>query len=135
MKRGRLLEKRRMCRLKKLWFFVEKEGYPVPRPFFNLDDSHMADVPLDPGNALVGLDRPLPMSRPGVAQPPPGKGDGLRDRDIGVFGVPEERGQRANAHVSQGIAHQRPPSISVTCRHPAGGNTGLGAGCEDTYLG
>ena len=80
-----------MCRPKKLWFLVANEGYPAPPPFFSLDDSHMAGVPLDPGNALVGLDRPLAMLRPGLAQPPPGTGDGLRDRDIGVFGVPKER--------------------------------------------
>src|SRR5690242_8097508 len=48
LKRGRLLEKRRMCRLKKLWFLVENEGYPAPVLFFSLDDSHMTGVPLDP---------------------------------------------------------------------------------------
>jgi hypothetical protein len=83
-----------MCRPKKPWFLVENEGYPVPPPFFNLDDSHMTGVPLDPVNPRVGLDRPLAMLRPGLAQPPPGTGDGLRDRDIGVVGVPGETSQK-----------------------------------------
>ena len=86
-----------MWRPKKPWFLVEKEGYPVAEaaPFFSLDDSHMTGVPLDPGNPLVvGLDRPLAMLRPGLAQPPPGTGEGLRDRDIGVVGVPGGRGER-----------------------------------------
>lgn len=60
---------------------------PAP-PRFNLDDSHMAGVPLDPMNPIVELDRSLAMLRPGLAQPPPGTGDGLRDRDIGEVGVP-----------------------------------------------
>jgi len=94
-KRGRLLEKRRMCRPKNPCLLVENEGYPAPLwlLFFNLVDSHMTGVPLDPGKPLVGLDRPLAMLRPGLAQPPPGTGDGLRDSDIGVVGVPAGEGQ------------------------------------------
>lgn len=84
-----------MCRPKKPWLLVENEGYEGPAPFLNLDDSHMAGVPRDPGNAVAGLDRPLDeMLRPGLAQPPPGTGDGLRDRDIGVFGVPSNKTER-----------------------------------------
>lgn len=95
LKRGRLLEMRRMCRPKKLWFLVENEGYPEAPPRFNRDDSHMAGVLLDPANA--GLDRPLAMLRPGLAQPPPGIGEGLRDKDIGVFGVPNKQQMREAA--------------------------------------
>lgn len=36
----------------------------------------------------VGLLLPLLMSRPGLDQPPPGTGDGLRDKDMGSVGVP-----------------------------------------------
>lgn len=108
LKRGRLLDSLRMWRPKNPpCFCVENEGYPPPptpappgplplRPpaLFNLDDSHMTGVPLDAVKPLDGLDRPLAMLRPGLAQPPPGTGDGLRDRDIGVVGVPGEEGQR-----------------------------------------
>lgn len=42
--------------------------------------------------AFPGLERPLTspygLLSPGLAHPPPGLGDGLRDRDIGMFGVP-----------------------------------------------
>ena len=49
-------------------------------------DSHDAEPDEGP---LAGLDRPLTlMLRPGLAHPPPGTGDGLRERDIGVAGVP-----------------------------------------------
>lgn len=48
--------------------------------------------PLLPLYDLAGLDRPLTLTngleRPGLAHPPPGRGDGLRDNDMGRFGVP-----------------------------------------------
>lgn len=48
--------------------------------------------PLTPLYDFAGLDRPLSLTcgldKPGLAQPPPGLGDGLRDKDIGRFGVP-----------------------------------------------
>lgn len=45
--------------------------------------------PLEAEKALFGLDRPLVlMVKPGLAQPPPGIGEGLRERDIVVLGVP-----------------------------------------------
>lgn len=85
-----------MCFDRKPEFCVAKEGYPVPPAFFSLDDSHMTGVALldPPVYPLVGLDRPLPMLRPGLAQPPPGTGDGLRDKDIGKLGVPRNRRRR-----------------------------------------
>ena len=70
----------------------------------------MTGVPLlDPVYALVGLDRPLPILSPGLAQPPPGTGDGLRERDIGKLGVPifiRSRGGQLQARI---IMVQRPP--------------------------
>jgi hypothetical protein len=78
-----------MCRLKKPLFWVEKDGYPLSPALFSLADSHMTGVPFDPGYPLVGLDRPLVLIfNPGLDQPPPGTGDGLRDKDISVVGVP-----------------------------------------------
>lgn len=51
-----------------------------------LDDD---DGPPGSSSALAGLDLPLLlMLRPGLAQPPPGMGDGLLERDMAVLGVP-----------------------------------------------
>jgi len=87
LKRGRLLESRRMCLVKKPWFWVANEGYP-PFPLrFVFVDSHTTGAPLDPEYALDGLDRPL-VFRPGLAHPPPGAGEGLRDKDMAESGVP-----------------------------------------------
>lgn len=86
VKRGRLLDMRRMWRLKKPWFWVEKDAWP----FRILDDSQATGRTLW---LLAGLERPLFMLRPGLDQPPPGTGDGLRERDMGVLveGVPALR--------------------------------------------
>lgn len=82
-----------MWRPRKLCVLVENDGYPLPLPppypppfRPDLDNCHMTGVPL---KDLEGLDRPSVMSRPGLDQPPPGMGDGLRDKDMGVFGVPK----------------------------------------------
>lgn len=66
--------------------------------FLCLADSHMTGVPFDPGWPFEGLDRPLEgRLRPGLAQPPPRTGDGLRDKDIAaVLGVPEKQNQKEN---------------------------------------
>jgi hypothetical protein len=61
---------------------------------FALADSQVTDVPpfAGPRYAFAGLDLPLPfpygLVRPGLAHPPPGRGDGLRDNDMGILGVP-----------------------------------------------
>lgn len=48
----------------------------------------MPGAPLEEEYPLAGLDRPLELIfRPGLAQPPPGTGEGLRDKDM-VLGVP-----------------------------------------------
>jgi hypothetical protein len=79
--------------VKKPWLCVENDGYPPAEPIvFNLADSQMTGVPFEE-YPLTGLDRPLElMFSPGLDQPPPGTGDGLRDRDIGVLGVPAPEG-------------------------------------------
>src|SRR3954447_5783850 len=41
LKRGRLLDRRRMWRVKKPLFCVEKDGYPLSPALFSLADSHM----------------------------------------------------------------------------------------------
>ena len=46
-------------------------------------DSHCTGPPL-----TAGLFLPLLRFRPGLDQPPPGTGDGLRDKDMGIAGVP-----------------------------------------------
>ena len=57
--------------------------------FLNRVDSHMTGVPFALEDALVGLDRPLLLIfKPGLAHPPPGTGDGLRERDMAELGVP-----------------------------------------------
>lgn len=78
---------RRMWRVKKPWFCVEKEGKPFA-PLERLEESQLLDRV-----ELLGLLRPLLMLRPGLAQPPPGTGDGDRERDIGSEGVPAGRGR------------------------------------------
>lgn len=89
LKRGRLLDMRRRWRVKKPWFCVAKEGYPLFPMFFMRADSHTTWFPLGPGKAVAGLDRPLVlMLRPGLLHPPPGPGEGLRERDIWKPGVP-----------------------------------------------
>ena len=89
LKRGRLLDMRRMCRVKKPWFCVENDGYPFLPILFMRADSQTTWFPLGPGKAVAGLDRPLVlMLRPGLLHPPPGPGDGLRERDIWRPGVP-----------------------------------------------
>ena len=73
-----------MCRVKKPWFCVEKDGYPLTAWLLILDDSHAPEAP-----ARLGLDLPLLMFNPGLDQPPPGTGEGLRERVIPAgTGVP-----------------------------------------------
>lgn len=82
--------------MKKPLFWVEKEGYPLTPSVFAFADSHVTefDPPFVPLYAFAGLDRPLTFANglwlcsPGLDHPPPGRGDGLRDKDIGRFGVP-----------------------------------------------
>lgn len=74
-----------MWRLKKPWLCVANDGCPLTPICLILADSQ--DTGPEDG-ALAGLDLPLFIFRPGLAQPPPGTGDGLRDNDIGVAGVP-----------------------------------------------
>lgn len=77
-----------MCRVKKPWLCVENEGFPLRLFVFLVRaDSQTAGRPL----ALAGLDLPLLILRPGLDQPPPGTGDGLRESDIGFEGVPAAR--------------------------------------------
>ena len=56
-----------------------------------LADSQVTELPPFTPYAFVGLDRPLTVAygatRPGLDHPPPGLGDGLRERDIGSDGV------------------------------------------------
>lgn len=49
---------------------------------------------------MEGLERPLLIFKPGLDHPPPGTGDGLRDRDIGSAGVPVTKDQ-GDTEVSQ----------------------------------
>lgn len=101
--RGRLLDMRRMCRLKKPWFWVANEAWP----FRILEDSQAT------GRTewlLAGLERPLFMLSPGLDQPPPGTGEGLRESDIEVAvegvprmdkhrrGQPRGKGRRGRGH-------------------------------------
>jgi hypothetical protein len=46
--RGRLLDMRRMWRVKKPLFWVEKDGYPLLPARFSRADSHMTGVAVDP---------------------------------------------------------------------------------------
>ena len=58
-----------------------------------LADSQVTELapPFTP-YVFVGLDRPLTVAyglvSPGLDHPPPGLGDGLRESDMGLFGVP-----------------------------------------------
>lgn len=95
LKRGKLLESWRMCRVKKPWFCVAKEGYLLAPELRDRAKSPAWDAPpfVSPYD-LDGLDRPLPlMFRPGLDQPPSGLGEGLRDRDMLMFGVPKRGGR------------------------------------------
>lgn len=75
---------RRIWRVKNPLFWVEKEGYPLGLWCLILADSHATG----PADMLPGLDLPLFMLRPGLDQPPPGTGDGLRERVMPGPGVP-----------------------------------------------
>jgi hypothetical protein len=48
----------------------------------------------------AGLDLPLLIFKPGLDQPPPGTGEGLRERDIPTVGVPI-RSRRVRALATQ----------------------------------
>ena len=56
-----------------------------------LEESHICEPP---GVRIpeAGLDCPLGVCRPGLDQPPPRAGEGLRDKDMGTLGVPAVRG-------------------------------------------
>lgn len=123
LNRGRLLDIRRMCRVKKPWFWVEKDGYPfIPTVLILL--SQGVEAPLDAEKPLLGLDRPLVlMVRPGLAQPPPGIGEGLRESDIAVFGVPvamKEHELSASGSRRSVVQHV---FTSVACRYTRGWET------------
>lgn len=75
----------RFWREKKPLFLVEKDGYPLTRSLFAFAAAQ--EIPLGPRvrgeKTLVrGVELPLPGVRPGLAHPPPGWGDGERERDI-----------------------------------------------------
>lgn len=77
--------------MKKPLFCVENDGYPLTPSVLAFADSHVTLLPpFAPRYDFPGLDLPLPyeLFNPGLAHPPPGLGDGLRDSDIGMFGVP-----------------------------------------------
>lgn len=90
LKEGRLRDIRRMWRVKKPWFCVEKDGYPETPWVLSLADSHVTLPLLGPEkDAFAGLDRPLELRfSPGEDHPPPGTGEGLRLNDIAELGVP-----------------------------------------------
>jgi hypothetical protein len=75
-----------MCLVKKPWFCVAKEGYLLAPELRECWD----EAPFASPYALDGLERPLPlMFSPGLDQPPSGLGEGLRERDMLIFGVPK----------------------------------------------
>ena len=94
---GRLVDSLRMCRPRKLlplfvacpFAVVAVGGGPI------LAGSHVCEPP---GVRMpeAGLDCPLGVRRPGLDQPPPRAGEGLRDKDIGWFGVPAGRGRQVS---------------------------------------
>lgn len=87
---GKLLDNFLICRVKKPWLCVEKEGYPLFPLFFNREDSQTTGLPFLLEYPAAGLDRPLVlMFKPGLDHPPPGTGEGLLDSDMAEFGVPE----------------------------------------------
>lgn len=65
--------------------------------FLILADSQDAELP----PTLAGLVLPLFIFKPGLDHPPPGTGDGLRDRDIGSAGVPIRKGQETQRLASE----------------------------------
>lgn len=67
---------------------------------------------------MAGLDRPLLMLRPGLDQPPPGTGEGLREIVIGKPGVPMYVQRRASKQSAT-----ESPSAVVRGKH---GETSLG---------
>jgi len=92
---GKPFDSLRRCRAKKPDFLVWNDGYeypllpllaPAPAARFERDDSHITGVLLADGND--GL--PVRGSRPGLDQPPPppppapGRGEGLRERVMGL---------------------------------------------------
>lgn len=81
---GRLVDSLRMCRPRKLlplfvacpFTEVVVGGVPI------LAGSHICE-PLGVRMPEAGLDCPLGVRRPGLDQPPPSAGEGLRDKDMG----------------------------------------------------
>lgn len=102
---GRLVDSLRMWRPRKLLpLFVACPlaevvvgGGPI------LAGSHICDPP---GVTMpeAGLDCPLGVRMPGVDQPPPRAGEGLRDRDMGRFGVPVGEDRSARCFLSSNLA-------------------------------
>ena len=85
---------RRMFRVKNPWFCVEKEGYPLtPRPLVLADSQAPPAEDEAVGAGCDGDERPEWRLRPGEAQPPPGMGEGLLERDMAPEGlsVPESQ--------------------------------------------
>jgi len=95
---GRLVEIFLACREKKPWFLVENDGYPLTSSLLAFADAHLlSSLPADPfiwisEYVFLGLDFPLTLSKglvsPGLDHPPPLLGDGERDNDMFVCGVP-----------------------------------------------
>jgi hypothetical protein len=70
-------------------FLVENDGYPRTSSLFARAAAH--DMPLGPSELgerkpLRGVEVPLPGVRPGLDHPPPGWGEGDRERDMGYRG-------------------------------------------------
>ena len=95
----------RTCLLKNPVFLVENEGYPLTSSAFAFALAHVT-LPLllappfvyRSGYAFLGEDLP-PMEpnsllSPGLAQPPPARGEGDRDNDMSLDGVPGMVGSR-----------------------------------------
>ena len=101
---------------------VENDGYPLTPLLLALADSQVTLVapPLAPYD-FAGLDRPLTVAygfaSPGLDHPPPGRGDGLRESDMGPFGLPgfgvPGIGGRVCALREVGDVYE---SLSVPCR-------------------
>jgi len=123
-----------MWRAKKFLFWVENEGYMLSPALFSRADSHMTGVPLDPEFPLVGLERPLVLMSPGLAQPPPGTGDGLRDKDISELGVPVD----GNKMISSTLSATKSISIfrtTIAIHNPTAPRYHAGAQRSTGYFG
>lgn len=105
LKRGKLLDIVLACLLKNPVFLVENEGYPLTSSVLAFALAHVTlPLLLTPpfvyrsGYAFLGEDLPPidpnSLLKPGLAQPPPARGEGDRDNDISVdaaLGMVESR--------------------------------------------